>query len=79
GAALRDLHAREALAGILVMSPANPSGTVIEPERLADLCATARGLGVRFFSDEIYHGLSYGLPTETALRYDDYAIVINSF
>jgi aspartate/methionine/tyrosine aminotransferase len=79
GAALRDLHAREALAGILVMSPANPSGTVIEPERLADLCATARGLGLRFISDEIYHGLAYGLPTETALRYDDDAIVINSF
>ncbi|WP_238282383.1 aminotransferase class I/II-fold pyridoxal phosphate-dependent enzyme, partial [Methylobacterium goesingense] len=47
GVALRDLHAREALACILVMSPANPSGTVIEPERLADLCATARGLDHR--------------------------------
>ncbi|KQP91952.1 aminotransferase class I/II-fold pyridoxal phosphate-dependent enzyme [Methylobacterium sp. Leaf117] len=79
GSALRALHEREGLSGILVMSPANPSGTVIEPERLADLCATARALNLRFISDEIYHGLAYGVPTETALRYDDEAIVINSF
>ncbi|KQP91084.1 1-aminocyclopropane-1-carboxylate deaminase [Methylobacterium sp. Leaf113] len=79
GSALRALNEREGLSGILVMSPANPSGTVIEPERLADLCATARALNLRFISDEIYHGLAYGVPTETALRYDDEAIVINSF
>ncbi|WP_051092923.1 aminotransferase class I/II-fold pyridoxal phosphate-dependent enzyme [Methylobacterium sp. 77] len=77
--ALRALHRKEALSGILVMSPANPSGTVIEPARLADLCATARDLGLPFISDEIYHGLSYGVPTETALKFDDDAIVINSF
>jgi len=62
-----------------VMSPANPSGTVIAPERLADLCATARALGLHFISDEIYHGLSYGVPTDTALRYEPDAVVINSF
>ena len=79
GDALRALHARDPLSGLLVMSPANPSGTVIAPARLADLCATARALGLRFISDEIYHGLAYGLPTDTALRHDDDAIVINSF
>lgn len=79
GDALRALHARDPLSGLLVMSPANPSGTVIAPDRLADLCATARALGLRFISDEIYHGLAYGLPTDTALRHDDDAIVINSF
>ncbi|MCJ2083328.1 pyridoxal phosphate-dependent aminotransferase [Methylobacterium sp. J-090] len=78
-AGLRALHAADPLAGVLVMSPANPSGTVIAPERLADLCATARALGPRFISDEIYHGLSYGVPTDTALRYDPDAVVINSF
>ncbi|TXN25528.1 aminotransferase class I/II-fold pyridoxal phosphate-dependent enzyme [Methylobacterium sp. WL19] len=77
--ALRALHRREALSGILVMSPANPSGTVIEPARLAELCATARDLGLPFISDEIYHGLSYGIPAETALKFDPNAIVINSF
>ena len=77
--ALRTMHHRDSLSGILVMSPANPSGTVIEPARLAELCATARDLGLPFISDEIYHGLSYGMPTETALKFDDDAIVINSF
>jgi aspartate/methionine/tyrosine aminotransferase len=76
---LRALHEEAPLAGVLVMSPANPSGTVIAPERLADLCATARALDLRFISDEIYHGLSYGVPTDTALRYEPDAIVINSF
>ncbi|MGU3540494.1 pyridoxal phosphate-dependent aminotransferase [Methylobacterium sp. A54F] len=78
-ALLRATHAAEALAGVLVMSPANPSGTVIVPERLGELCGAARDLGLPFISDEIYHGLSYGVPTATALRYDPGAIVINSF
>jgi aspartate/methionine/tyrosine aminotransferase len=52
---------------------------VIEPARLAELCATARGLGLPFISDEIYHGLSYGVPTATALQFDPGALVINSF
>ncbi|GAB6844677.1 aspartate/methionine/tyrosine aminotransferase [Methylorubrum rhodinum] len=78
-ALLRDVHASKRLSGVLVMSPANPSGTVIEPARLAELCATARGLGLPFVSDEIYHGLSYGVPTATALQFDPDALVINSF
>ncbi|MFY9290865.1 MAG: aminotransferase class I/II-fold pyridoxal phosphate-dependent enzyme [Methylorubrum rhodinum] len=78
-ALLRDVHASKGLSGVLVMSPANPSGTVIEPARLAELCATARGLGLPFVSDEIYHGLSYGVPTATALQFDPDALVINSF
>ncbi|GJE77049.1 Aspartate/prephenate aminotransferase [Methylorubrum suomiense] len=78
-ALVREVHAAETLAGLLVMSPANPSGTVIEPDRLADLCATARALRLPFISDEIYHGLSYGVPTATALQFDPDAVVINSF
>lgn len=79
GALVRAVHAATPLSGLLVMSPANPSGTVIAPDRLADLCATARSLGLPFVSDEIYHGLSYGVPTATALQFDADAIVINSF
>ncbi|GJD94216.1 pyridoxal phosphate-dependent aminotransferase [Methylobacterium iners] len=79
GAGIRALHAAQPLSGILVMSPANPSGTVIEPERLGELCRTAQGLSLPFISDEIYHGLGYGVPTDTALRYDPDAVVINSF
>ncbi|WP_132252157.1 pyridoxal phosphate-dependent aminotransferase [Methylobacterium segetis] len=78
-AGLRATHAAGALAGVLVMSPANPSGTVIVPDRLAELCAAARALGLPFISDEIYHGLSYGVPTATALQFDPQAVVINSF
>ncbi|MER2267329.1 pyridoxal phosphate-dependent aminotransferase [Methylobacterium oxalidis] len=78
-AALRATHAAAPLAGVLVMSPANPSGTVIVPERLGELCAAARALGLPFVSDEIYHGLAYGVPTATALQFDPDAIVINSF
>ncbi|MDP4003639.1 pyridoxal phosphate-dependent aminotransferase [Methylobacterium sp. NEAU K] len=78
-ALLRETHALEAVAGALVMSPANPSGTVIAEAALRDLCAAARELSLPLISDEIYHGLSYGLPTVTALRFDPDAVVINSF
>jgi aspartate/methionine/tyrosine aminotransferase len=78
-ALLRATHAREPVAGALVMSPANPSGTVITEPALRDLCAAARALGLPLISDEIYHGLSYGIPTVTALRFDSDAVVINSF
>ncbi|TXN21653.1 aminotransferase class I/II-fold pyridoxal phosphate-dependent enzyme [Methylobacterium sp. WL30] len=78
-ALLREIHAAHALSGVLVMSPANPSGTVIGEAALAELCAAARALGLPFVSDEIYHGLGYGVPTTTALRFDPDAIVINSF
>ncbi len=71
---------RDGLAGVLIASPANPTGTMIEPQRFAELTDVCRRRGMWFISDEIYHGLTYGgPPAETALRYDDNAIVINSF
>ncbi|WP_375456310.1 pyridoxal phosphate-dependent aminotransferase [uncultured Methylobacterium sp.] len=78
-ALLRATHAAHDLSGVLAMSPANPSGTVIGAGALRDLCAEARRLRLPFVSDEIYHGLSYGVPTTTALRFEPEAIVINSF
>jgi len=78
-ALLRETHARAPVAGALVMSPANPSGTVITEDALRDLCAATHELGLPLISDEIYHGLSYGVPTVTALRFDPDAVVINSF
>jgi aspartate/methionine/tyrosine aminotransferase len=65
--------------GLLIASPANPTGTVIEPARLAALSAVCRDRGAWLVSDEIYHGLTYGAPTTTALAVDNDAIVINSF
>jgi aspartate/methionine/tyrosine aminotransferase len=69
----------EPLAGLLAMSPANPSGTMIGASGLAGLARLARERGLWFVSDEIYHGLTYGEPADTALRHHPDAIVINSF
>ncbi len=79
-AAQIDAAAREnGISGLIVASPANPTGTMLEPERLTELVAACRRHNVRFISDEIYHGLAYALREETALAHSDNAIVINSF
>jgi aspartate/methionine/tyrosine aminotransferase len=72
-------HARAPLAGVLAMSPANPTGVVMTPEALGEVYETCRRLGLWFVSDEIYHGLTYDRPAETALRFGDEVVVINSF
>ena len=72
-------HRKAPLAGLLVASPANPTGTMIQAGALADLIRMTQGEGIRFISDEIYHGLDYAFPAETALRISDQALVINSF
>ncbi len=77
--ALEAAHARARLDGVLVMSPANPSGTMMDRDQLAAVAATCRRLGLWFISDEIYHGLTYERPAVTALAVDDDAVVINSF
>ncbi len=71
--------AAEGLDGVLIASPANPTGTMLEPQRLADICRLCEERGIWFISDEIYHGLTYTGAAETALAYCDEAIVINSF
>ncbi|MGL4397088.1 MAG: aminotransferase class I/II-fold pyridoxal phosphate-dependent enzyme [Hyphomicrobium sp.] len=69
----------EGLDGLLIASPANPTGTMLEPERLAAITRGCRAAGVTFISDEIYHGLTYERPAATALQFSDDAVVINSF
>jgi aspartate/methionine/tyrosine aminotransferase len=69
----------ENVKGLLLASPANPTGTLVSPERLAELTATCREHGLWLISDEIYHGLTYGRQAETALQHSDDVIVINSF
>ena len=67
------------LDGLIVASPANPTGTMLtraELKALADACAAK---GAAFISDEIYHGISYDKETVTALSVTDYVYVINSF
>jgi aspartate/methionine/tyrosine aminotransferase len=70
---------RDGIKGLLIASPANPTGTVIAPERLKELVQVCRRKGVRLISDEIYHGLTYVSGVETALAHSDAAIVVNSF
>ena len=76
---IEDADLRSRLAGLLVASPANPTGTMLQPARLSELIETSRRLGLWFISDEIYHGLTYEMPATTALAYSQDAIVINSF
>ena len=54
------LASRGPLDGLLIASPANPTGTMLTPDRLAELTALCRERKIWFISDEIYHGLTYG-------------------
>ena len=65
--------------GLLVASPANPTGTVLDAQAMAALADYAGEAGCAFISDEIYHGLTYDQPAVTALQFSNEAIVINSF
>jgi aspartate/methionine/tyrosine aminotransferase len=76
---LLETHRRTPLKGVLVASPANPTGTMMRAEALAELIAAAEGEGIRFISDEIYHGLDYAFPAATAAQFSDQAVIINSF
>jgi aspartate/methionine/tyrosine aminotransferase len=72
-------HRKAPLKGVLIASPANPTGTMMTADALRDLCAAAEGEGIRFISDEIYHGLDYAFAAETAARISPNAVIINSF
>jgi aspartate/methionine/tyrosine aminotransferase len=79
GAALLAAHRKAPLKGVLVASPANPTGTMMSREALSSLISAAEDAGIRFISDEIYHGLDYAFPAVTAAELSADALVINSF
>ncbi|MCP1833405.1 aspartate/methionine/tyrosine aminotransferase [Bradyrhizobium sp. USDA 4532] len=79
GEALLAAHRKAPLKGVLVGSPANPTGTMMSREALSSLMAAADSAGIRFISDEIYHGLDYAFPAVTAAELSSNALVINSF
>ena len=72
-------HRKAPLKGVLIASPANPTGTMMPEQALRALVAAAEGEGIRFISDEIYHGLDYAFAAETAARMSDNVVIINSF
>ncbi len=74
-----DRLAEDSAAGLLLASPNNPTGTMVQGARLAELADACRRRGLWLISDEIYHGLEYDVPAETALQHSDEAIVVNSF
>ena len=66
-------------AGVILASPANPTGTIILKDELAAIAKVCRERGVTIVSDEIYHGLSYGPPAASILEFEPNAFVVNSF
>jgi len=77
--ALVAAHRQKRLAGVVVASPANPTGTMMEADALSRLISVAEAEGIRVISDEIYHGLDYAFAAETAANISERALVINSF
>ena len=67
------------LAGLIVASPSNPCGSMIDRARFDALVAYCRTHDMRLVSDEIYHGITYGTEPVTAVALDPQAIVVNSF
>ena len=65
--------------GLILASPANPTGTIIPPDELAAIARLCADRGVRIISDEIYHGLSFDAPAASMLEHAPDAIVVNSF
>jgi aspartate/methionine/tyrosine aminotransferase len=65
--------------GLLVASPANPTGAPIPPDQLAEIWQQVQRRGGTLIVDEIYHGLTYGFDARTALELSDDIVVINSF
>lgn len=65
--------------GIIVASPANPTGTIIVPSELEAIARVCRERKITIISDEIYHGLSYVGPARSMLEFEPKAIIVNSF
>jgi aspartate/methionine/tyrosine aminotransferase len=65
--------------GLILASPANPTGTIISAEDMRGIAEVCRARDIRIISDEIYHGLSYIGPARSMLEFEPSALVVNSF
>lgn len=65
--------------GLIIASPANPTGTIIAPDELAAIAEVCRRKGIAVVSDEIYHGLEYGGRAASMLEHLPQAVIVNSF
>lgn len=73
------LDAALPLDGLVIASPANPTGTMLSGGEIAAIARWSAAHGVRLVSDEVYHGITFGTPAVTALASSPQAIVVNSF
>ncbi|HLI19956.1 MAG TPA: aminotransferase class I/II-fold pyridoxal phosphate-dependent enzyme [Stellaceae bacterium] len=73
------LRAHERIDGLIIASPANPTGSMIDPVSFAAIAAYCESAGIRLISDEIYHGITYDRPAATAANLSADAIIVNSF
>ena len=78
-AALIRQHWTSATRAVLLSSPSNPTGTLVPDTEMAEIVRTVRELGGVLIVDEIYHGLTYGVPARSALHYSVDVFVVNSF
>ena len=77
---LEDLVRRTgSVDGLVLASPSNPSGTMLDGRALAAVSDWCTAHGVRLVADEIYHGITFGDPAPTALGLNADALVVNSF
>lgn len=67
------------LDGLLIASPANPTGSMLRDKELRKILAYCKDNEIRYVSDEIYHQINYGTMTNSAVAYDPDSVVINSF
>jgi aspartate/methionine/tyrosine aminotransferase len=72
-------HWRENTRGVMVASPANPTGEILTRDELRELAALCERKRGHFIVDEIYHGLTYGADAPSVLEITDRAFVVNSF
>jgi aspartate/methionine/tyrosine aminotransferase len=79
GESLLAQHRVQPLKGLIVASPANPTGTMMTAEALAELIRCAEDAGIMVISDEIYHGLDYAIAAASAARFSSDTIIVNSF
>lgn len=76
---LEALEAVGPLDGLIIASPSNPTGSILDESALRTITAHCARANVQLVSDEIYHGITYGAAAATVASIDDTAIIINSF
>jgi aspartate/methionine/tyrosine aminotransferase len=67
------------LKGLILSSPSNPTGALLNPDKLKELCGLCEAENIKFRLDKSYHGISYGTVEATALQFLSKVLIINSF